>query len=102
MNQPGPERPAERPDRPSPSAEVTITPCENGPLLVRGPVELRSQAGEVIEARRDPVALCRCGRSAIKPFCDGTHKVANFRAASGPSRDPLRPDVDAADESPRR
>jgi CDGSH-type Zn-finger protein len=72
-------------------AMVTITPCADGPLLVRGPVELRSQAGEVIETRRGTIALCRCGRSAIKPFCDGTHKVAKFRAASGPARDPLRP-----------
>ena len=69
---------------------VTIVPCEDGPLLVRGPVRLRTQSGEPIEALRSPVALCRCGRSAIKPFCDGTHKVAKFRAASGPVRDPLR------------
>lgn len=73
------------------AAMVTITPCVDGPLLVRGPVELRSQAGEAIESRRGTIALCRCGRSAIKPFCDGTHKVAKFRAASGPTRDPLRP-----------
>ncbi|WP_414941816.1 CDGSH iron-sulfur domain-containing protein [Amycolatopsis sp. cmx-11-51] len=72
---------------------VTITPCVNGPLLVRGTVALRTQAGEVIEAGRDTIALCRCGRSAIKPFCDGTHKVAKFQAASGPTRDPLRPDA---------
>jgi CDGSH-type Zn-finger protein len=71
--------------------QVTITPYEDGPLLVRGAAELRSQAGEVIESGRDTIALCRCGRSAIKPFCDGTHKVAKFRAASGPQRDPLRP-----------
>jgi CDGSH-type Zn-finger protein len=70
---------------------VTITPCENGPLLVRGEVRVLSQSGEVIEPGRDPIALCRCGRSAIKPFCDGTHKVAKFRAASGSERDPLRP-----------
>lgn len=70
---------------------VTITPCENGPLLVRGDIELRTQDGALIEAGREAVALCRCGRSAIKPFCDGTHKVAKFRAASGSDRDPLRP-----------
>ncbi|WP_344418451.1 CDGSH iron-sulfur domain-containing protein [Amycolatopsis minnesotensis] len=76
---------------------MTITPCENGPLLVRGAVELRSQGGQVIEAGRETIALCRCGRSAIKPFCDGTHKIAKFRAASAPVDDPLRPEGTALD-----
>ncbi|SDZ34319.1 Zn-finger domain of CDGSH type-containing protein [Amycolatopsis xylanica] len=70
---------------------MTITPCEDGPLLVRGPVRLVAQDGTEIDAGRETIALCRCGRSAIKPFCDGTHKVAKFRAASGPRNDPLRP-----------
>jgi CDGSH-type Zn-finger protein len=83
----------EQRDHTGSDATVTITPCEDGPLLVRGAVELRSQAGQVIEAGRNTIALCRCGHSAIKPFCDGTHKVAKFRAASGPIRDPLRPDT---------
>ncbi|HEX5407820.1 MAG TPA: CDGSH iron-sulfur domain-containing protein [Pseudonocardiaceae bacterium] len=65
---------------------VTITPCVNGPLLIRGPASLVSQSGEAIERRRDTIALCRCGHSAIKPFCDGTHKAAKFRATSGPER----------------
>jgi CDGSH-type Zn-finger protein len=82
----------QRPDQQPGETGVTITPCENGPLLVRGLVELRSQAGLLIEPGRDTIALCRCGRSAIKPFCDGTHKVAKFRAPSAPTRDPLRPD----------
>ncbi|WP_297550095.1 CDGSH iron-sulfur domain-containing protein [Amycolatopsis sp.] len=77
--------------QPADASSVTITPCENGPLLVRGDVRMLSQSGEVIESGRDTVALCRCGHSAIKPFCDGTHKVAKFRAASGSERDPLRP-----------
>jgi CDGSH-type Zn-finger protein len=81
---------------PTGEQRVTITPCENGPLLVRGDIDLRTQDGEPIEAGRDAVALCRCGRSAIKPFCDGTHKVAKFRAASGSDRDPLRPAEPAA------
>jgi CDGSH-type Zn-finger protein len=72
---------------------VSITPCVDGPLLVRGAVQLRTQAGQLIEPGRDTIALCRCGHSAIKPFCDGTHKAAKFRAASGPTRDPLRPDA---------
>jgi CDGSH-type Zn-finger protein len=67
---------------------VTITAYEDGPLLVRGPVRFRTQDGDVIDPGRATVALCRCGKSASKPFCDGTHKVAGFRAPSGP--DPRR------------
>jgi len=59
--------------------EATITPYPDGPLLVRGTVELRTADGEPIEPRRRTVALCRCGLSTIKPFCDGTHKAAGFR-----------------------
>lgn len=62
---------------------VTITPYEDGPLLVRGDFVLVDPDGTRIDPGRDTVALCRCGRSALKPFCDGTHKAAGFR--SGPS-----------------
>lgn len=57
----------------------TITPCPDGPLLLRGDVELLTTDGEVVPRNRRTVALCRCGLSAIKPFCDGTHKVSGFR-----------------------
>lgn len=59
-----------------------ITPYKNGPLLVRGPFELVDQDGRTIEVRRKVVALCRCGKSRMKPFCDGTHKTTRFRAES--------------------
>ncbi|MEV4604703.1 CDGSH iron-sulfur domain-containing protein [Amycolatopsis sp. NPDC049253] len=62
---------------------ATITPYEDGPLLVRGDFVLRSPDGEVIDPGRSTVALCRCGLSAVKPFCDGTHKVRGFRAPGG-------------------
>ena len=65
---------------------MTITAYRDGPLLVRGPVELRAADGTPIASDRDPVALCRCGRSALKPFCDGTHKLVGFRAPAGPRR----------------
>lgn len=58
---------------------VIITPYPDGPLLVRGAVELRTPDGEPVASRRRTVALCRCGLSTIKPFCDGTHKPAGFR-----------------------
>jgi CDGSH-type Zn-finger protein len=64
---------------------VSVTVCENGPLLVRGPFTLRTQDGQIVEPGRATVALCRCGRSAIKPFCDGTHKVIDFQAPSAPT-----------------
>jgi CDGSH-type Zn-finger protein len=58
---------------------ATITPYPDGPLLVRGDVDLRTPEGEPVQRNRRTVALCRCGLSAIKPFCDGTHKAAGFR-----------------------
>lgn len=66
-----------------PLAGTVITACEDGPLLVRGDFALRGQDGEPIATRRGTVALCRCGKSAIRPFCDGTHKLIGFRAPSG-------------------
>ena len=57
----------------------SITAYRDGPLIVRGDVELRSPDGEVIKKNRRTVALCRCGLSSIKPFCDGTHKASGFR-----------------------
>jgi CDGSH-type Zn-finger protein len=50
---------------------------------VRGDFALMTPAGDVIEPGRATVALCRCGKSAIKPFCDGTHNVIDFRASAG-------------------
>jgi CDGSH-type Zn-finger protein len=63
---------------------ITITPYRDGPLLVRGPLRLVDQDGNEIPVGRKTVALCRCGRSRRKPFCDGTHKVAGWKAPSGP------------------
>ena len=59
--------------------KVVVTPYPDGPILVRGEVELRTPDGDPITQRRRTVALCRCGLSSIKPFCDGTHKAAGFR-----------------------
>ncbi len=63
-----------------------VMPYEDGPLLVRGNFTLLTPDGKVIDPGRATVALCRCGKSAIKPFCDGTHKAVNFKAGS--ARDP--------------
>jgi len=64
--------------------EATITPYRDGPLLVRGPFRLLDQDGNEIEVDRSTVALCRCGKSRLRPFCDGSHKVVRFRAPSAP------------------
>ena len=66
-----------------PDDEVVITPYRDGPLLVRGPFTLQDQDGNVIEVGRKTVALCRCGKSRIRPLCDGTHQLVRFRAPSG-------------------
>ncbi len=58
-----------------------IAAHDNGPYLVRGPVLLLDAEGNEFRAERATVALCRCGGSMTKPFCDGTHSKAGFRAA---------------------
>ncbi len=80
------ERPMPRPSEP----DVVITPYRDGPLLVRGPFRIVDQDGNEIDAGRDTVALCRCGKSRLRPFCDGTHKVVRFRAPSA-AEDRARP-----------
>jgi CDGSH-type Zn-finger protein len=60
--------------------DVIITAYRDGPLVVRGPVELTWPDGSLMDRRRDPVALCRCGKSRLTPLCDGTHKLIGFRA----------------------
>lgn len=60
--------------------DVTIEIIQNGPLIVNGPVELKNADGQVYPAQKR-MALCRCGASTEKPFCDGTHSKIGFRAA---------------------
>jgi CDGSH-type Zn-finger protein len=63
---------------------VTVTPYHNGPLLIRGDFRLVDQQGRDIPPTSHPVALCRCGRSRLRPFCDGSHRLAGFSAPSQP------------------
>ncbi len=60
----------------APQATV-ITVTANGPNLVSGRVEIRNEAGELVKTAKK-VALCRCGGSGSKPFCDGTHNEIGF------------------------
>jgi uncharacterized Fe-S cluster protein YjdI len=57
---------------------VEITPELNGPLLVRGPIQVVQPDGTTETVPR--AAFCRCGQSGNKPFCDGTHREVGFRA----------------------
>jgi CDGSH-type Zn-finger protein len=63
-------------------SDVTIQPRENGPYLVTGPVTLVDADGKQYDiSGRETIALCRCGGSTTKPFCDGTHSKVGFDAA---------------------
>lgn len=61
--------------------EVSITVRENGPYLVKGPITILDADGNEHRTERDIVALCRCGGSTTKPFCDATHSKIGFAAA---------------------
>jgi CDGSH-type Zn-finger protein len=57
---------------------TTITIKKNGPLLVRGEITLLDAEGNVVDPPKNPFALCRCGHSDKKPFCDGAHNRQGF------------------------
>jgi len=62
--------------------QTTITPYRDGPLVVRGTFCLTDQDANEIKTGRDTVELCRCVKSPIRPFCDGTRRLIGFRAPS--------------------
>lgn len=63
-------------------SEVKITTRENGPLLITGPVTLTDHNGTAYNlAGKDTIALCRCGATKNRPFCDGAHKDCGFVSA---------------------
>jgi CDGSH-type Zn-finger protein len=63
--------------------QVEIKVRENGPYKVTGPIKLIDADGNEFELgeQDEPIALCRCGGSTTKPFCDGTHSKVGFEAA---------------------
>ena len=71
---------------------TTIKVRENGSLLVEGEdVAVVDWNGNPYPLAKRPFALCRCGASAKKPFCDGSHRASRFQggeAASGPDGAP--------------
>jgi CDGSH-type Zn-finger protein len=65
-------------------SDVVIRCRPNGPLLVEGAIKVVDHEGNEFPINPDKpaVALCRCGQSARKPFCDGTHKTVGFEASN--------------------
>jgi CDGSH-type Zn-finger protein/uncharacterized Fe-S cluster protein YjdI len=61
------------------NGKLTVEPLRNGPLSVNGPLEICSGTGRTVD-RVTSARLCRCGGSATKPFCDGTHARIGFTA----------------------
>jgi CDGSH-type Zn-finger protein len=62
----------------------TIIRCRlDGPLVIEGPVTIIDHQGNPfpLPTNKPAVALCRCGQSANKPFCDGSHRACGFQAA---------------------
>ena len=66
-------------------SDVRIKVLKDGPYEVKGAVKLVDSKRAEFALSEDPIYLCRCGRSATKPFCDGAHKECGF-AADDPAR----------------
>ena len=61
--------------------EVTIKLRENGPILISGPVTLTDHLGNTFDLTgKASIALCRCGQTKNRPFCDGSHKSCGWLA----------------------
>lgn len=66
----------------APDATSTVVVIPNGPLLLRGDLHVATPEGETI-AHETRLALCRCGASENKPFCDNTHRRIGFTSDNG-------------------
>jgi CDGSH-type Zn-finger protein len=65
-------------------ANLTIQISKNGPLLIKEEVKVVDLAtGNEVKIEKFPIALCRCGQSATKPFCDGAHSRCGFDGTLG-------------------
>jgi CDGSH-type Zn-finger protein len=61
---------------------ITVRLRKNGPYVLEGDdVRVIDWNGSEYQSARKPIALCRCGASTTKPFCDGTHSKVGFAAA---------------------
>lgn len=64
-------------------SEPNVEVFENGPIFIKGPMKYVDAAGEEQLLERKNIALCRCGNSSEKPFCDGTHNEIGWNAVGG-------------------
>ena len=64
------------------SAPLVIRLRENGPLVLQGAIQVVDHLGNefTLPVGKDTIALCRCGQSKNKPFCDGSHRTCGFLA----------------------
>src|SRR3989440_9500510 len=85
---PAPGSPLQGPPMP----DVTIRMRPNGPLVIEGPFKLIDSRGAEFEipANKPAVALCRCGQSSKRPFCDGSHKTCGFVSDEAPTPPAVR------------
>lgn len=79
------------------NARTTLRPEVDGPYIVRNLHKLTNSQGETLPTR-PIVALCRCGGSNLKPYCDGTHARIGFSSAKSPERTEDRADTYAGKE----
>lgn len=59
-------------------SDVTIQAFKNGPFIVKGAVKVLDHEGNEFNPEGKAIALCRCGQSDNRPFCDGTHNKCGF------------------------
>ena len=81
--------------------EVVIKVRDNGPYKVTGPVTIVDADGNRFDVPEGTIALCRCGQSRTKPFCDTSHRASGFERASARVRSLSAHDRSALDSSTR-
>jgi CDGSH-type Zn-finger protein len=82
--------------------ETVVRLRENGPIVIQLPVKVIDHLGNefTIQPGKPAVALCRCGQSANKPFCDGSHKRVGFIATEIAAPKPEAPPAVAPPAAP--
>ena len=60
-------------------SDVKIKALKNGPFIITGAVEIQDAEGKPVQPSKPTIALCRCGQSEHKPFCDGNHGKCGFQ-----------------------
>lgn len=62
-------------ERPSAARRADVVLCPGGPMLLRGDHVVETPDGDTVRTTRPVSAVCRCSRSSVLPWCDGTHKL---------------------------